>query len=385
MKLFIFILNLLLALNVYASEGGGGVTAGGGGGGVVVGESAYLYDLFVAGFHLKPYFFSQKLEPNLTEQLKSFSSFSFLTQEEVRLLKLKLQDIVLVDPVLGAAVIKAMMSLNWSMPDVSLLKTADMVDKTVIAPAPEVIPLAVRQGAAVYLHNDHWRQMNAGNRVALLIHEVLAALAPARHPGDAVRAVVAAFFDENFYNLPPKRRIEVIQYFPNINEAGRRMGLRQFGVTGAMVAKESSYRILGPALKTAESLVFPTVMNLSWTDRRTWTQKMLETTQTPDTEMFVTRPGASVEAYDFCSRPQRGYQLSSIFVNYMTVELSWPAVVKNEVEPRFNWTLKPHLFYHSFSREASTTLASCSATDVAAMAALKTWTQSIAMVRTFAE
>lgn len=208
-------LTFLFSVSAFASGGVG--TGGGGGGGVEIGPSVYLLDLYNEGLHEKGDLApdSLPLDAALWRTLAIDGPLWALEPSvKVALIK-KISEFEIVDPYFAAAFVEALKILNWRFVDGDLLETRDLSLSESVDGRP-VITLAVRQGQTISISKPKWLRMNLLNQTALLVHEVLAALAPPNWPADSNRRAVAKLFTTEFFALPnPDLQKETLRPYPS--------------------------------------------------------------------------------------------------------------------------------------------------------------------------
>ena len=179
MKLQIFILTFLFALNAFAGgESGGGV-------GLNIKGKIQVLDLLEAGVEDHPFFDpSVKADENCKKRvLKAISSFSYSAD----LLCRKLTEIHKLEPDLVFAILNSFERYNWQPITMNLVYTKD-VQSTVKYDPKSVVQLAVRNSRRIQVVKEHWAKLTAAHQVALMLHEALYSVSVLKYPDATYRS-----------------------------------------------------------------------------------------------------------------------------------------------------------------------------------------------------
>ena len=142
------------------------------GNGVVVNGKLLLLDLYEAGV-LNPHI-DRSVVPE-TVYLERAQRLSFLSQQDARLLAIKLTEIRALSPFLADSMAVALNLYVWTLLDQKLV---DIPDASPVVLPSRSIMLANRLGGFIRLNRDAWQILSSENRIALVMHETLMALSP---------------------------------------------------------------------------------------------------------------------------------------------------------------------------------------------------------------
>lgn len=145
---------------------------GNGGAGVLVNDKPYLLDLYEAGM-TAPYF-NTRLK-GLPQYDQRIQKLAFLSTVEKRLLSQKLTELERISPLLANQLTVGLEIFVWRLLDQDLVEIPERspIDLTPL----KVVQLANRFGSTIRISQKYWLQMDSGNRVALVLHELLYAYA----------------------------------------------------------------------------------------------------------------------------------------------------------------------------------------------------------------
>ena len=206
MKSIVSFLFVLFAVNAHAEKGG--VDVRGGGGGVRIDGRVYLLDLLEAGAESNPHVATGLASPALVSNLSRGHSPEFPWARVAD----KVKEIEKLDPVLADALVKTFGLFNWALVKAPLESTEDF--GTTLFDLP-ILQLASRQALTVRIQRQHWEKMDQGNRVALLVHEALGALASEEISAFQIRRTVAALFQREFFSSPRSTVVANLKGFPH--------------------------------------------------------------------------------------------------------------------------------------------------------------------------
>ena len=177
MKSIFLTLALVTSLNTWA----GPRIVGNGGIAVHTSDRLVMLDLFERGITQGYYNPNTKILPWLEAELERIIGYSNLTDFPLSQLVRKLSEIYQVDKVLGMAILNSISRLDWRLVEADLTPTED-------ARTPldglRLKQVAVRTFNAVYISKALWEQMDADNKLALVIHEAVYYFAPVSRVGD---------------------------------------------------------------------------------------------------------------------------------------------------------------------------------------------------------
>lgn len=166
-------MKFFLALMFAASFSYAGIRdVGNGGTGVLINNKPFLLDLYEAGMTAPS--FNEKLLP-----LKQFEQralkLAFLSKAEQRLLSLKLTELARISPLVANEMALGLEMFVWRLLDQNLVEIPERspIDLTPL----KVVQLANRFGSTIRISQKYWQQMDSGNRVALVMHELFYAYA----------------------------------------------------------------------------------------------------------------------------------------------------------------------------------------------------------------
>lgn len=144
---------------------------GNGGVGVEIGNNIYMLDLYERSIHNDVYY-PPGLIPHkfITAQVEETFSITNLSAVPVKQLIYKMEEIYTKYPYLAVAMLKAMQVLDWSLVGADLIALEDT--KT---PLDGIMlrQVAIRQESRIFISDSLWNKLDANNRVALIIHEIL--------------------------------------------------------------------------------------------------------------------------------------------------------------------------------------------------------------------
>ena len=158
----------LLSLNAVRAAPGGDVI-GNGGDGVVVDGQLYLLDLVEFGNHKRPYIDANaKAEEN---DLATLSKVAHLPIDRALLAK-KISEIRTISPILADSLVQAVRMYTWNLVDYDLV---DVGDENTIVDLPRT-QIAIRTRKMILINQTAIERLDAINRVALILHEVIYAM-----------------------------------------------------------------------------------------------------------------------------------------------------------------------------------------------------------------
>lgn len=140
--------------------------------GVYVGDRLVLLDLFEMGLSNPKI---DEFQEPLAIYLTKARSLSLLTTAEARLLAIKLTELRAVSPKLADSIAIALNLYIWRALASELVDIPE--DSPVKLPGESII-LANRMGAVIRVSQPTWERLDSVNRVALVMHEMMMALAP---------------------------------------------------------------------------------------------------------------------------------------------------------------------------------------------------------------
>lgn len=200
MKFFFFF--ALWSLNSFA----GIRDVGNGGAGVLLNNTPYLLDLYEAGMTTPAFNKNLKPSPQYSDRAQKMD---FLTADEKLLLSLKLTELEKISPLTANSLALGLEMFLWRLTDQSLVEIPERspIDLTPLT----VVQLANRFGSTIRLSQKYWNQMDSGNRVALILHELFYAYAELVALDDGtyeqqsapVRAVVGYVFSPELTSRGP--------------------------------------------------------------------------------------------------------------------------------------------------------------------------------------
>jgi hypothetical protein len=160
----IFILTTLLANSALA-----GKEAGNGGNGLLIGGTPYVLDLVEAGVEKAPYFSQGTIDPAIRSKiavyLKQFP-------EIINPLSSKLTEVEAISPIMAWSLVEAFRFFNIRVVDDALVNIHD--DDSVVDYDPaNLVQLAIRRGASIFLSGKWWPQLKVEQKVALMVHEII--------------------------------------------------------------------------------------------------------------------------------------------------------------------------------------------------------------------
>lgn len=352
MKFLIFVLATFIISLPLLARGGGSVISGGGNG-VVIGKSVYLLDLVEHGNERHPFILGAPTYAVTGDLLDAKGLL--LSDFEQKLLNDKIADIALLDPILAMAVQKTISGLNWALEDAPL-KPIDPDTQILV----KWIQLATRTGNQVLIRRVYWQAMDSANRVALLIHETLAALAdPALTAAQPIRSITAKIFDNTSYRDHLDVRYD-LAYLPSITALKR-----QLSVTTPVLVNNREIGDLrfvdGPwadtsGLNPVSELQFQPSLRLSWSDGSSSTVTSFD----PQT----------------CHMPAQGRHLTSLDAEFYSIEARLNTDLHEGAPlPRYVWKAVARQRTHIRFNDPSTsdTIAACSADNRAQIDFLNQW------------
>jgi hypothetical protein len=165
---FFFILTLWTSISFAGIR-----DVGNGGVGVLIDDQPYLLDLYEAGI-TKPSF-DKNFKP-LPQFSQRVQDLHFLTREEKLLLALKLTEFEKISPLTANSLALGLPMFTWRLLDQNLV---EIPERSPIDLKPlKAVQLANRFGSTIRFNQKYWNLMDAGNRVALVLHELFYAYAP---------------------------------------------------------------------------------------------------------------------------------------------------------------------------------------------------------------
>jgi hypothetical protein len=147
---------------------------GNGGVGVGINNKIYMLDLVEYGIQDQPYFGKKTPIGGIRETLTSIFADTNLTNIPLDNFEQKISDVMNVDYFMARTMLEAMKGLDWRLVDSSLIRLND--ENTVLNPQ-NIEQVAIRVGLVVYIDKSLWSKLNDANKVVLLIHETLFAMA----------------------------------------------------------------------------------------------------------------------------------------------------------------------------------------------------------------
>lgn len=145
---------------------------GHGGYGVLLEGKPYLLDLVENGVEHDPYF---NLEIKLNQAMKNDLSYALynlnLSTEELNLLVRKLTEIENESPILAFTYFAAIKLYTWKLINQDLVNSPDF-SSVVRVDNRELVSLANRKEQYVRINGKLWKELDAGNKVALIFHEM---------------------------------------------------------------------------------------------------------------------------------------------------------------------------------------------------------------------
>ena len=199
---------ILTSLALGPAAFAGAKVVGNGGGGVRLGNgSIAVLDLVEAGAEQNP-FFNPTIGENPIYSARIKAALANIPDVPVTLISRKLQEIAAYDRGLALALIEVMELYNWRMIDLSLVHICDEDTVLNIDPAMQV-QLAARSEKSIRLDSQLWKQLDANNKTALILHEVVYALASTQLSADA-REIVGYVFTQDMASKGRKRFSQIV-------------------------------------------------------------------------------------------------------------------------------------------------------------------------------
>lgn len=209
-----FILLLLISLNSWA---GGGIIIDGGGGGVTIQGKTYLMDFYEMGIHQKAFVGSHGSDQSLKALRGLKSDLNLVSDETLRMVSGKIDDIEKRDPVFASFVQESLLNLVWNFSPQEISETADLFFCT-LKQKPE--QLANRQGNIVVVDLEKFKKMDSANQAGLILHEAIQALLPENFKDVCHhRRVVAQLFTEAFFGSDSQFWNQTLKNYPTSVEA----------------------------------------------------------------------------------------------------------------------------------------------------------------------
>lgn len=148
---------------------------GSGGDGFRIGNKLYSLDLVEAGVQSQAYFdLLLPVDPFLLERLQiKFANTDIPTLP----LAQKLTEVYQMDPLLAYTLANAMEMHQWRFVDSALIDINDEQDSDLQLPKENLVQLASRKESRVSIDRSLWNELDEINKVALILHEALYAIA----------------------------------------------------------------------------------------------------------------------------------------------------------------------------------------------------------------
>lgn len=229
---------------------------GNGGVGVLLNEKPYLLDLYEAGI-LDPSV-GKSITP-LPEYDKRVQQMAILDPAEKRLLGQKLTELGHISPLIANGVVLGLNMFMWRLVDHNLVEIPERspIDLTPL----KVVQLANRFGATIRINKDLWSQMDSGNKVALVLHELFYAFAEPIALGDGTNEQESAPVRELIgYIFSPEFATRGIPGFENFTATPRRI---------SRILSDSTIEYIGPRFY-ASSKEFSGEINMFTPDQDRW-------------------------------------------------------------------------------------------------------------------
>lgn len=147
-----------------------GIFIGNSGDGVLLNKKIYLYDLYESDLHLKPYF-GDTVSVRIQQHAYLTASLKSLGINEDLLLK-KLTDAEKLKNGLGVYLMQVISRYQWIFTGLTLPLLPDKAPVGYI----ERLSLARRVHGSIFIDSERFNQMDAQNKVALIVHEAVSSL-----------------------------------------------------------------------------------------------------------------------------------------------------------------------------------------------------------------
>ncbi len=165
----------------------GGYSVGNGGFGVEDNGRLYLYDLWQAGIAHNPHVGSA-IDKDILRRLKQFESMALFPTTT---LAKKLTELNAIPGTpLGDFILKGIEMYEWRMTPLPL-KPAPDLDPILTPGDKTLVALAVRLNNTISIDPEQWRRLDAINRAALIVHEIIYSLLKLQNCYDASASVAA--------------------------------------------------------------------------------------------------------------------------------------------------------------------------------------------------
>lgn len=367
LSLFVFLAFAFVASVGFAGKGGADVS--GGGGGVQIGSKVYLYDLYEAGLHQTPYI---EHKAGDIEFENEFTKASLPQEASLVLLARKLRDIETLDPYLAAALVEGFKVLSWRVVDQKLERSPDFGNDV---KEVELLQLANRRGGIVQIQRSLWNMMDDANRVALIIHETLAALQPAQAQGNQgpLRRLVAYLFDKKFFDGLESNGQIAFSGFPSYYEVKKRLRAEQpylpepyrHFTRYTPVQKQDG----GSTIALMASFLLSPYANLVWSDETKFEPK----------QAYLVPHYFELPSTQYCSVPRKAPRLLEMQIQYLRMKVSLTSYQPNgSTLPMLTWAVEDrHLMTIKFDPRPSAAKANCTSQNRALWETMQYWNQSV--------
>lgn len=230
---------------------------GNGGVGVLVDEKPYLLDLYEAGM-MAPYF-ATGLKP-LPAYEQRAQMMTILSPSEKLLLSQKLTELEHISPLVANELALGLEMFVWRLLAQDLV---EIPERSPIDLKPlKVVQLANRFGSTIRISQKYWQQMDPGNRVALVIHELFYAFA------ELVPLENNTFEQQS----APVREIVGYVFSPELTQRGV-SGFETFTSIprrNSKILASSALEFIGPAFNFASDVFYGSVNLFTTADDDRW-------------------------------------------------------------------------------------------------------------------
>ncbi|HVK60689.1 MAG TPA: hypothetical protein VM432_04020 [Bdellovibrionales bacterium] len=318
-RLLAFVVFMVFGSIALADKGGAGVS--GGGLGVRIEGKAYLLDLADYDLHKNAATITTTTDTTFIIAMKANNLPEWLPFEA---LTRKLTDLEKLDPVFASAVFETLIKMEWVKTALTLEPTPDRVDVPVNI---ELLQLARRDGPIVRVQSQLWDELDEPNRVALVIHEAVAALAAENVVPKQVRALCASLFSTAFYEREPKYIAESLIGFPAMSALRKMQKWPHFTkVVPINYDYDTPSDIRRVEFVNQAHFYFYPTMRIKRVDG--------------GEENLILSPGAATTPYMDPCRSSR-VRMRSAFVEYLAIDVVLPKPVPGGQPPKVTWALKP--------------------------------------------
>ncbi len=233
------------------TQGRGGIDSSGGGHGILINSKIYLLDLVESNITdaFAPSELSLKFEAPLQNTLRQMQPTAF------GILASKINLIANSDPIFATLLVRAILYYDWVIVpyDLKLIGANNLNLKK------DIYQIAVREPLRITISKKYWDMMQPSHQAALVLHEVVSALAFSGTPQVRARQLIGAIFSNSEF-LPDIFRDEIQASWPSRNYFIKKLKFDDENEPFILKVRDSVMAKFGENMFSWEVVLMPTAV-----------------------------------------------------------------------------------------------------------------------------